>query len=144
MTSPVREVVTDLFYVVGNPRGKERSVSSHRIVYMAHLGNLARPCPWHDATTPATHAHGAGQSEGDQRLAACAQTSAHSLLLSPAPLCHPREGPPSFHSGSAFLWAKLLLGRGPGAPWSTARYNCSNGLWRGWGREPKLVFIWNT
>lgn len=128
------------------PRGKERSVSSHRAVYMAHVGNLARPCPWHEASTPVWHAQGAGPSEGAQRLAALTQTSAHSLLLSPAPLCRPREGPPSFHSGSASLRAKLLpqLGTGPGAPWSTARCNCSNGLWRVRGREPKLVFTWNT
>lgn len=78
--------------------GREKPISSHRAMYMAKVENLSRSCPWHDAATPAlsragVDSHGEGQCEQPQRLMALTQASAHSLLLSPALLSHPREGP---------------------------------------------------
>lgn len=81
--------------------GREKPVSSHRAMYMAKVGNLAGPCPWHDAPTPAlsragVDSHREGQCEWPQRLMALTQASTHSLLLSPALFSHARKGPLSF------------------------------------------------
>lgn len=80
--------------------GREKPISSHRAMHMAKVGNLARPYPWHDVSTPALSragvgSHGEGQCEWAQKLMALTQASAHSLLLSPALLSHPREGVPA-------------------------------------------------
>lgn len=90
---PAWEVVSPSSYAGGNPGGREKPISSHKAMSMAKVGNLARRCPWRDASAPALSrvgwagSHGEGQCEWALRLMALTQASATaSCSALPSPL----------------------------------------------------------